>query len=117
MRLSLFAIMTASAVAALMVAATAPAAAQNAAMQGTPSRQTMEQCVQTVLTRLARSNTPETQVGQQVVQSCDNQLKATLAAAIQAGQAGGCTVETCIDMARSQAAQEAVQAYRMRQTR
>lgn len=105
----------ASAAALLVLSSAVPALAQNAQMRGTPSRQSMEQCVQGVLARLARSNAPDTQVGPTVVQTCDNQLRATLAAAIQAGQAGGCTVETCIDMARSQAAQEAIQAYRTRQ--
>lgn len=117
MRLSFSRILTASAFAALALAPATPSFAQNAAMQGTPSRNSMEQCVQTVINRLARANTPETQVGQQVVQSCDAQLRAVLAAAIQAGQAGGCTVDSCIDMARGQAAQDAIMAYRTRQMR
>jgi hypothetical protein len=106
-------IITASAFAALLLAA--PALAQNnAAARGTPARQSMEQCVQTVLTRLARTNAPETEVGPALRQSCDAQLRATLAAAIQAGQAGGCTVDTCIDLARDQASLEATQQYRAR---
>ncbi|HEV2606299.1 MAG TPA: hypothetical protein VGU24_21840 [Microvirga sp.] len=110
-------IITASLFAAVTLASTMPALAQNDAARGTPARQSMEQCVQTVLTRLGRANAPEAEVGQAVVQTCDSQLRATLAAAIQAGQAGGCTVETCMDIARSTAAQDAITLYRSRQAR
>ena len=84
-----------------------PAAAQ----QATP-RQAMEQCVATVLKRLARSRAAESQVGSAVVTQCDRQLRATLAAAIRSGEAGTCTVDTCIDLARARAAEQALQIYR-----
>jgi hypothetical protein len=72
----------------------------------------MEQCVQRVLTRLARTRASETQVGRAVVSSCDRPLQASLAAAIRSGEAGMCTIESCIDMARQRAADEATAAYR-----
>jgi hypothetical protein len=72
----------------------------------------MEQCVQRVLTRLARARAPETQVGSAVLTQCDAQLRARLAAAVRSGEAAGCTVESCLDTARSRAAAEAIGVYR-----
>jgi hypothetical protein len=72
----------------------------------------MEHCVKTTLSRLARSRAPEAQAGQAVVSQCDGPLRATLAEAISNGEAFICTVESCIGMARSRAAEEARDAYR-----
>jgi hypothetical protein len=47
-----------------------------------------------------------------VVSRCDRQLRATLQEAIQTGQAGSCTVDSCLAMARQRASDEAVMAYR-----
>ena len=80
-------------------------------------RQSMEQCVQRVLTKLYRAKAPETQVGPSIVQECDAQLRATLAAAIRSGEAGGCTVESCLSMAQGRAAEEATAAYRAQVSR
>jgi len=51
------------------------------------------------------------QHGKAVVQQCDRQLRATLQAAIQSGEAGACTVESCLALARERAAEEATQSY------
>lgn len=76
------------------------------------SRQTMEQCVSRVLATMAKSKAPETQVGSAVTTKCDSPLRATLADAIKKGEAGGCTVEGCLDLARTRASAEAIAAYR-----
>ena len=100
--------LTASIIAALALAATADAAmAQRRGRQ-----QTMEQCVGGVLGHLAKAGAPESQVGPTVVQQCDGPLRARLAAAVASGEARGCTVESCLNMARTRAAEEATQAYR-----
>ncbi|CAA9318990.1 MAG: hypothetical protein AVDCRST_MAG90-916 [uncultured Microvirga sp.] len=88
----------------LGAAALTPATAQGA-------RGSMEQCVNRVLTGLLRAKTPAAQAGRAVVQQCDSQLRATLQAAIQSGEAGACTVESCLAIARERAAEEATQAY------
>jgi ABC-type transporter MlaC component len=93
---------------ALAGAASVPAAAQQ---QGA-ARASMQQCVSRVLARLARSQAPDSQVAPAVLSDCDKQLRATLAEAIQSGQAGACTVETCLAQARERAGQEATFAYR-----
>ena len=77
----------------------------------------MERCVQRVFTRLARASAPEAQVGRAVISSCDGPLRASLAAAIRSGEAAMCTVESCIQMARQRAAEEATAAYRQRMGR
>ena len=92
------------------LAFTALASVPAAAQQGS-GRQSMQQCVSTVLTKLARSGTPANQVGSAVVSECDRQLRATLAESIRSGEAGNCTVESCLDLARSRAAEEAAQSY------
>ena len=97
---------------ALVALMSAPVAAQ-----GVTARRSMERCVATVLQRLARSRAAESQVGPAVVSQCDRQLRATLAAAIAGGEAAMCTVETCIDLARARAADEATQIYRRHVTR
>jgi hypothetical protein len=76
------------------------------------SRQTMEQCVSRVLAIMAKSKAPETQVGSAVTTKCDSPLRATLADAIKRGEAAGCTVEGCLDLARTRASAEAIAAYR-----
>ena len=94
---------------ALVATASLPVAAQQAG-----ARQAMDQCVATVLKRLARRRVAESRVGLAVVSQCDRQLRATLAASVRSGEAAGCTVDSCIDMARAQAAEQARQAYRQR---
>jgi hypothetical protein len=76
------------------------------------ARRSMEQCVDRVLSGLVKSRAPESSVGVTVVSRCDAPLRATLAEAIRAGQAGNCTVEACIALAQSRASDEAVAAYR-----
>lgn len=84
---------------------------------GQPSRVSMEQCVGRVLTTMAKSKAPEAQVGPAVTAQCDSPLRATLAEAIKKGEAGGCTVESCIDLARTRASAEAMAAYRKMSSR
>ena len=95
---------------ALLAVASGPADAGS-------GRQSMEQCVQRVLTKLYRAKAPENQVGPSIVQECDAQLRATLAAAIRSGEAGGCTIESCLSMAQGRAAEEATAAYRAQVSR
>jgi hypothetical protein len=97
----------------LALAMNAPAAEAGSSR----GRQSMEQCVQRVLSGLARQRAPETSVGPAVIQQCDGPLRATLTEAIRTGEAGGCTVESCIAMARERAAAEAAGAYRQFTTR
>lgn len=101
-------VLSAAAVLAVLAAA-APIAAQAAS-----GRQSMEQCVARVLSRLARARAPESQVGPTVLSECDGALRATLAEAIRTGEAGICTVDSCIGLARGRAAEEATEAYRQR---
>lgn len=102
--------LTASVIAAFALMAMVDTAVAEQRARSRP--QTMEQCVGSVLGRLAKANTPEAQVGPTVVSQCDGPLRERLAAAIAAGQAAACTVESCMDMARSRAANEATLAYR-----
>ena len=90
---------------------TAPAQAQAS------GRRTMEQCVNRVIANLAKSKAPEAQVGAMVVSQCDKPLRATLAEAIKSGEAGGCTVESCLSMAQTRASDEATELYRQRAAR
>jgi hypothetical protein len=96
--------------AALALLAAAPLSGAHAA----GGRRSMEQCVDRVLSRLVRARAPESQVGPAVLSACDGPLRVTLAEAIQSGEAPFCTVESCLDMARSRAAQEATAEYRQR---
>jgi hypothetical protein len=96
--------------ATLIVAMIAFASSSPANAQG--GRASMEQCVKTTLSKLAQSRASEAQVGQAVVSRCDGPLRAALAEAINKGEAFICTVESCIGMARSRAAEEAREAYR-----
>ena len=96
-----------AAVLALVASMSVPVTAQESI-----ARRSMEKCVGAVLQRLARSRAAENQVGPAVVSQCDKQLRATLAEAIRSGEAALCTVETCIDLARARAAEEAAQDYR-----
>lgn len=75
-------------------------------------RASMEHCVKATLAKLAQSRASEAQVGQVVLSRCDGPLRAALAEAISKGEAFICTVESCIGMARSRAAEEARDAYR-----
>src|SRR5215217_6075119 len=100
-------LVTAVAVLVSVAAAIAPFAAQAAG-----GRQSMQQCATRVLSGLARQQASETQVGSAVLSRCDRPLRAALADAIRSGEAANCTVESCLDMARSRAAAEAIQAYR-----
>jgi hypothetical protein len=84
------------------------------AQQPAGARQAMERCVSTVLTRLARRGASASDVGPAVLTRCDGPLRATLAEAIRSGQAGLCTIETCLDTARMRAAETATQLYRQR---
>src|SRR3982751_6704203 len=79
-----------------------------------PGRQSIEQCVERVLSRLARARADEAQVGPTVVSQCDGPLRAALAEAIQSGEAPLCTVESCMGMARLRASDEAAAEYRQR---
>ena len=79
-----------------------------------PGRHSMEQCVDRVLSRLARARVDEAQVGSTVLAQCDGPLRAALAEAIQSGEAPLCTVESCMGMARSRASDEATAEYRQR---
>ena len=103
-------VLVASVAAAFVFVAMADAAMAQQRPRG--RHQTMEQCVGLVLGRLAKANAPEAQVGPAIVSQCDGPLRERLAAAIASGQAASCTVETCMDMARSRAASEATLAYR-----
>jgi hypothetical protein len=108
----------------IRLAAVAGAAALGATLlTGTASSQTaeargqMERCVDRVLARIARNKVPEAQVGRAVISECDGSLRATLASAIKTGDALFCSVDSCIEMARDRAAQEATLAYRERLAR
>ena len=98
------------------LAVVAAAGALVAAQPGR-ARQSMEQCVDRVLTQLSRSGVPENQVGSLVVTHCDKQLRATLAEAVNSGEAGFCTVESCLGLARGRAAAEATETYRQHAVR
>ena len=80
--------------------------------QAAGGRQAMQQCATRVLSGLARQQASEDQVGSAVLTRCDGPLRAALAEAIQSGEAPNCTVEGCLDLARSRTAAEAIQAYR-----
>ena len=82
------------------------------AAQAAGGRQAMQHCATRVLSGLARQRASEDQVGSAVLTRCDRPLRAALAEAIRSGEAPNCTVESCLDMARSRAAAEAIQAYR-----
>ena len=102
-------VLAASVTASLALAATAsaPMAAPEAS-----ARRALDRCVSTVLKQLARRRVAESRIGLAVASRCDRQLRATLADSIRSGEAAGCTVDSCIDMARAQAAERARQIYR-----
>lgn len=110
---------------ALAMAASVPAAAQQPmGMQpggqqvDTPQRRAMQQCVSRVLANLAKAKANYREVTPNVAQQCDPQLRAVLAAEIQAGRAGPCTnVDGCIDMARNEAGQRATMEYQRQSIR
>src|SRR5215213_7086571 len=83
--------------------------------QAQGARGSMEQCVERVLTRLARAKASEKEVGPAVISGCDGPLRAAVADAIKTGEASICaTVESCMATARQRAADEARLAYRER---
>ena len=85
------------------------------AAQAGEGRQSMERCVDRVLSGLARAGAPESQVGPAIVSQCDGPLRAVLAEAIASGEAPPiCTVESCLALARGHAAEVATEAYRQR---
>ena len=98
--------------AAVLAAAILPAAAQGAAQGSGPAGQELRRCVSGALSQLARSQTPETQVGRTVTSQCDRQIRATLEESIKLGQAGNCTVDGCLALARQRTSDEATAAYR-----
>src|SRR4051794_22963114 len=63
-----------------------------------PGRRSMEQCVDRVLSRLARARADEAQVGPTVVSQCDAPLRTALAEAIQSGEAPLCTLEGTVNL-------------------
>lgn len=96
-----------------LAAASLPATAQMPqGGAGGPARQDMQRCVGGVLSQLARSQSPETLVGPTVVSRCDRQLRAALQESIKTGEAGSCTVDSCLASARQRASEQAVLAYR-----
>src|SRR4051812_10219064 len=105
-------VIAAAAVLAALASAGAPPAAQAAG-----GRQSMAQCVSRVLSGLARRGAPESQVGPAVLSRCDRPLRASLAEPIRSGEAPNCTVETCMDMARTRTVAAAIEAYRQRSRR
>lgn len=88
-----------------------PALAQGAQGSG-PAGQDLRRCVSSTLSQLARAQTPETQVGKSVTTQCDKQLRATLQESITRGEAGNCTVDSCLALARQRTGDEATAAYR-----
>jgi len=99
--------------AAIVIAALS--AALPPAAQAKGGRELMEQCVDHVLSQLARARAAETQVGPAVLSECDGALQAVLSDAIETGEAPAfCKVGFCITLARSRAAQEATEAYHRR---
>jgi len=82
------------------------------AQAASSARQAMERCVDRVLTSMARTRAPEIRVGSAVASQCDSPLRATLADAIRNGEAAFCTVESCLDLARTRASAEAMETYR-----
>lgn len=90
-------------------------AAWTAAGEAAGGRQSMEQCVDRVLSRLTRAGAADAQVGPAVLSACDGPLRLVLADAIASGEAPGfCRAALCLDLARSRAAQEATAEYRRR---
>lgn len=78
------------------------------------ARDAMQACATRVMGQLSKSGTPAERVGPTVVRQCDRQLRAALAEAIKTGEAGGCTVESCIAMAQERASEESTQQYQAR---
>jgi hypothetical protein len=86
--------------------------AQPRTAEAASPRQSMERCVDRVLATMAKARAPEIRVGSAVASQCDSPLRATLADAIRNGEAAFCTVESCLDLARSRASAEAMATYR-----
>ena len=96
----------------LILAALMGVLASTAHAETASARAAMGQCVDRVLSGLARDKVPETQAGQAVLAQCDRQLRDTLQEAIRRGEAPFCTVDGCMGIARARAAGEATNAYR-----
>ncbi len=83
--------------------------------QGGPARASMERCVDRVLSGLAKTRAPESEVRHAVLSGCDGPLRATLVEAMKSGEARMCSsFDACIDLARKQTADQAKDAYRSR---
>jgi hypothetical protein len=83
--------------------------------QNRGARASMEQCVERVLTRLARAKASEKEVGPAIISGCDGPLRAAVADAIKSGEAAICAnVDSCMNTARQRAADEAKLSYRER---
>lgn len=128
MQMPMIRLSSAAAAAALAVSmatgslvAGAPAAAQpvpTVQQVDTPQRRAMQQCVSRVLANLFKSKANYREVSPAVAQQCDAQLRAVLAAEIQAGRAGPCAnVDGCIDMARGEAGNRATMEYQRQSIR
>ena len=89
-------------------------AEQAASSPSAVARQTLERCVSGQLARLARTQTPEAQVGTAVVQQCDPHLQGLLAVMIQSGEAPCPTLDMCLQIARDRMAQEVYASYAQR---
>jgi hypothetical protein len=97
---------------AVAVVITAPVSAPTPA-HAASARQAMSQCVNRVLTGLARRRAPEGRVGPAVLSRCDRPLRASLSEAIRRGEAPDCrAVSDCIDVARNRAVASAIASYR-----
>lgn len=96
----------------VILAAMIGAATSTAQAETGSARAAMGQCVDRVLSGLARDKVPETQAGRAVLSQCDRQLRDTLQEAIRRGEAPFCTVDGCMGIARARAAGEATDAYR-----
>src|SRR3954468_3575631 len=98
-----------SAVLIALTTATLPSPAHAA-----PGRQSMEQCVDRVLSRLARARADEAQVGPTLLFPCDGPSAAPGGGAIGRGRPPLATAESCRAMAGSGASDEATAEYRQR---
>lgn len=78
------------------------------------ARDQMEACGSRVMARLSKAKASEDKVGPAIVKECDKQLRASLAEAIKTGEAGGCTVESCLALARERATEESTEMYRQK---
>jgi hypothetical protein len=94
-----------------LVGVSVPAVAQRA-QRGGPARAEMERCLDRALSELARADAPQERAGPTVLSRCDRQLRATLQESIRNGEAGNCTVDSCLALVRSRTARDVTAAYR-----